>query len=350
MTDMNIEISERLYKNLPTVKRKLVTKKINEFAKQILADDKGFAGVAKGFYVKKFIKNPNRFKFRVNNKDRVIFEYSPDRKTIYFLDYCHHDDQNRLSSSIRNEFRKLQIEKEEYVDDELDTVIENKEYEEVTERARDLVRAGKLEQAQQEYESAGLSTSLSRKIDMALSLEDAIEVFAEHHGKHSYIYFESGEESNGEFSKFSIMEHHILNVLNRIYSDYRYRLFPYFIIQKDVAFRNVYLADPEDKPLKYNEQVAAEIAEIFGRPSNSFRIECCFVDGEGNVVEEPVFFTKDFEKDTFERSEENPEKELYLFFTKTEKYQYKKDLSELEKLTRSNHILARKNLDFIYGN
>lgn len=88
---MEIVLSNRFLKSINNLDKEFIKKKLELFVEQLSKDSNNFTFLPRGFWVKRFKSNPNRFKFRVSNKDRIIYELSEDKQIIYFLEYCNHD-------------------------------------------------------------------------------------------------------------------------------------------------------------------------------------------------------------------------------------------------------------------
>ena len=123
---MEIVLSNRFLKSINNLDKEFIKKKLELFVEQLSKDSNNFTSVPKGYWVQRFSSNPNRFKFRVSNKDRIIYELSEDKQIIYFLEYCNHDTQNRIVNRIPVNFSKLEIDKSKYEES-----IEEDKYDEI---------------------------------------------------------------------------------------------------------------------------------------------------------------------------------------------------------------------------
>lgn len=88
---MKIKLSDRFLRSINSQDKNLILKKLEIFIDQLSKESNNFTSIPKGFWVKRFYRNHNRFKFRISNKGRIIYELSKDKQTIHFLEYCHHD-------------------------------------------------------------------------------------------------------------------------------------------------------------------------------------------------------------------------------------------------------------------
>lgn len=122
---MHMLITEDFLKDIPTIKKDFIIKKLGSFSKAI-KNSKYMFDVPSGFWIRK-VKGTNIFKFRVNNGDRILFSFIKERgeEDIVFLRYCNHDEQIRKAYEIDQNVLKVNTvdfepQLEEYIEDEAD--------------------------------------------------------------------------------------------------------------------------------------------------------------------------------------------------------------------------------------
>jgi tetratricopeptide (TPR) repeat protein len=131
-------IAEQFFKSIPLQDKDKILSKLDKFEKQLLDGENIIRELPAGYWVRN-IKNTNIFKFRLNNKDRILFSFIPSRKCnenynsdVLFLKYVTHDEQIRVGTNLNinvNKIINIEIDDSKYVDDEK---IENVIEEEVT--------------------------------------------------------------------------------------------------------------------------------------------------------------------------------------------------------------------------
>ncbi|WP_153725311.1 tetratricopeptide repeat protein [Heliorestis convoluta] len=92
-------ITKDFLKKVPSNLKESILVKLSYFNDMLEKAQGHIKELPAGFWIKK-ITGTNIFKFRLNNKDRILFTYIKDQKIdktakIIFLDYCNHDEQIR---------------------------------------------------------------------------------------------------------------------------------------------------------------------------------------------------------------------------------------------------------------
>lgn len=124
-------ISEQFLKSIPLGNKNTVLNKLKSFEVLLKSNENRIREIPAGFWVRN-IKNTDVFKFRLNNKDRILFAFIPSRKIteesdsdIFFLKYVTHDEQIRVGKNISIKAnRSIDIDRLYDDDDVLDNTIE----------------------------------------------------------------------------------------------------------------------------------------------------------------------------------------------------------------------------------
>lgn len=99
-------VTNRFIKTLPQGDRKKILRKLDIFEKHLLEAENKIRELPAGYYVR-CIKNTDIFKFRLNNKDRILYTYIKQRdkesSQIVFLQYVTHDEQERVAHNIHTD-------------------------------------------------------------------------------------------------------------------------------------------------------------------------------------------------------------------------------------------------------
>lgn len=101
-------IAKQFLKSLPRHSRLTILDKLANFEQTLLDVQGVLYEIPAGFWIRR-VKNTNIFKFRLNNSDRILFTFLPDRKIdnseesghqILFLKYVSHDQQIRDAKNM----------------------------------------------------------------------------------------------------------------------------------------------------------------------------------------------------------------------------------------------------------
>lgn len=93
-----IVLSDRFLESIPVEKKEFIIKKLNYFNDNLLNAKSLIKDIPHGFWIRR-VKNTQVYKFRLNNKDRILFSFvkdnfsSLDSKLIILLEYSTHDKQ-----------------------------------------------------------------------------------------------------------------------------------------------------------------------------------------------------------------------------------------------------------------
>jgi len=96
-------VADQFIKTLPQGRKEIILKKLNIFEQDLLEAENQIRKLPAGYFVR-CIKNTDIYKFRLNNKDRILYTYnkteSRDTSQIVFLRYVTHDNQVRIANQI----------------------------------------------------------------------------------------------------------------------------------------------------------------------------------------------------------------------------------------------------------
>lgn len=125
-------VTKQFIKTLPQGRSEKILKKLDMFEKHLLEAENQIRELPAGYYVR-CIKNTNIFKFRLNNKDRILYTYSKQQdkesSQIVFLQYVTHDDQVRVghnihTDSINEVSLDININRETYVEEKEEKAVD----------------------------------------------------------------------------------------------------------------------------------------------------------------------------------------------------------------------------------
>lgn len=121
-------------RNIPQHKKKDILKYIDKFIEDCEGSKYIINNMPKGYYIKEIKGNKSNkiYKFRVNERDRILFTYGKELNnirqeyldSIIFIDYCNHDEQiiKGKKININNVKQKNIIYDEEVWDKEIDNI------------------------------------------------------------------------------------------------------------------------------------------------------------------------------------------------------------------------------------
>ena len=120
-----MKITQSLLSDIPIEKRETVLNKIKVFESALL-ESKCLSDIPKGFWIRR-VAGTDIYKFRVNSGDRILFKYDKedDKDIVVFIAYRNHDRQIRAAKNYKgsNSIVNLEIDKDEYIEDEFDEKI-----------------------------------------------------------------------------------------------------------------------------------------------------------------------------------------------------------------------------------
>lgn len=114
-------LAEQFLKSISLGYKEKVLCKLDKFEKELLACQNKIRELTSGYWVRR-IKNTDVFKFRLNNKDRILFTFITERECyetscILFLKCVNHDEQIRVGSNMK--FDNIEIDETNYEDTDL---------------------------------------------------------------------------------------------------------------------------------------------------------------------------------------------------------------------------------------
>lgn len=138
-------VANQFIKTLPQGRREKILKKLHMFEKQLLDVENQIRELPAGYYVR-CIKNTDIFKFRLNNKDRILYTYNKQKNNecsqIVFLQYVTHDEQVRVANNIdTNSINEVSID----TDINREVYIEEKEEKSIDEYITQYCRNGSID-------------------------------------------------------------------------------------------------------------------------------------------------------------------------------------------------------------
>lgn len=121
-----MKFSKHFENSIPFEKREDVLKKIVQFEKD-LKEYKSFNNLPRGYNVRQ-IEGTDIYKFRINNGDRVLYQYDNISSDIVIIEYCKHDDQVRRAKSSNTSLNRSGIYEytaDDYIEKEIDENIDD---------------------------------------------------------------------------------------------------------------------------------------------------------------------------------------------------------------------------------
>ena len=277
---MEIVLSNRFLKSINNLDKEFIKKKLELFVEQLSKDSNNFTSVPKGYWVQRFSSNPNRFKFRVSNKDRIIYELSEDKQIIYFLEYCNHDTQNRIVNRIPVNFSKLEIDKSKYEES-----IEEDKYDEIL--------------TKENYNLPSKEELIKEKLKNDFNNENnRIQVVL--------------------YSDNRIWARDILKILNRIYTEYRIIPGNYIKVStENLSNLEIYLSESNFSDKIVTNYLKDFVNNIINKIDDNFyykfELHCCFYSiKDKELYTDYKSFEANMNRNTLEASE-CPEVHLILF-------------------------------------
>ena len=215
---MAIIFDKNFYKSVPGYPDSPIVKKVENFIMELNENDKIITKLSHGFYCRKIRSTRNRYKFRVNNGDRIVFCYQNDRKDICFIKYCTHDKQILVAKNIKD----IHMSRRAYVEDSFDNIID----EEILREIKQKIQQEDIEGA---YDLAQKNSSNNAKLSKDLRKTIKIKEFQEKYKSIMNANQESGLliSTKGESD---VYKGSLQYAMNRVYSEYHCILAPYFKI------------------------------------------------------------------------------------------------------------------------
>ena len=325
-------ISERIYKKFKSEKEKSqIIDKINKFAVELCQNHANITSLSKGFWTKSIVSCPNRYKLRVNNKDRIVFEYGRSKNEIYFLDYCNHDEQIRTAKNIINTMavEKLEIDKSVYVNEAVDNYID----EESKELAYDFIEGGNYYAALELLKKTG---DVAAKKTVNYIIETGYDKYKEAFYKWEYQSIIAIKPSR------FLKKEDILRILNRIYSEYHVILSPYYTIKYATLYVRGFTNKVVKKITDYNSDLAEAITLYVKNMDEEFYILGCLYGKYGTESVLAMGLSCDMSSNSLEKLSLPRESGVWRVCPIIESF------DEVKAISVNFEKMAKRNLGFIF--
>lgn len=245
---MNILVDKKFYSGVPYQ----LNKRIRNFIDRLSVDPHNM--FTHGNYCRKIKGTTNKYKFRVNSGDRVVFQYELD--AVKLLRFCHHDEQIRVAERINTatpSVQELKPEYHEYVEDAFDSQIDSSIIEDITNHLLD----DNLDLALNMLKGIGAEHSNKAKnIRKIQGIEESRAYFFEHIDEVSKISINTSwyENQNKEKKRTALRQRDIKYAFNRIFSELQCFIHPFafFIVCGTAYICEVFLEDLSSKHLAAN--------------------------------------------------------------------------------------------------
>lgn len=332
---MIVHISDKIYEKLNIQEKNIVRDKINKFAKELSENHTNITSVSKGFWARPIISHPGRYKFRVNNKDRIIFEYGKDKNEIYFLDYCNHDAQIRTAKQIKNTMiASLEVDHSEYKNEPIDNYIDEYYRDLAFEFLEDENYVEALEAFKQSNDKQG-----QKQVNFIIN-NDYTDIRKKFSDQRYRI------EIKIEVGPLLLKETDLLYVFNRIYSEYQLILAPYYMLHYQATSVTYFLPDTQSKKaFNYNKALAKQLIEDLENSSGSFVIFGCLCDKGKNIVPTDSDIIINLREKTISKKQKTiyPNVDVWSLAPIPDTF------SDSESKITATKKLAKQNLDFIFS-
>lgn len=332
---MIVHISDRIYEKLNIQDKNTIKDKINKFAKELSENHSNITSVSKGFWARPIISHPGRYKFRVNNKDRIIFEYGKNKNEIYFLDYCNHDAQIRTAKQIKNTMiTSLEVDYSEYKNEPVDNYIDEYYRDLAFEFLKDENYIEALEAFKQSNDKQG-----RKQVNFIINND------------YAYIRKKFSDQQYRtcikiEIGSLLLEEADLLYIFNRIYSEYKLILAPYYMLNYQATSITYFLSDAQyKKAYDYNKALAKQLIGDLKNSSDNFAIFGCLCDKDKNIVSTDSDIVINLREKTI-----NKQKKVVISNTDVWNLAPIPDtFSDSESKITTAKKLTKQNLDFIFG-
>lgn len=262
---MIIHISDRIYKHFSETQKDKIREKIYKFAKEICANHSNITSLSKGFWARQIISCPGRYKLRVSNKDRIIFEYGKTKDEIYFLDYCNHDEQIRTAKQIKNTLiSELEIDHSEFQEDSFDNYMDKK-YQQM---AFSFIEDSNFSEAAEFLKKAGDKENKKKANFIVVNnYKNIRNIFSDKEYRTELKIILNG---------LILKESDLLYIFNRLYSEYGLVLAPYYMILYQATAITYFIKDAPKNLFDYNKKLSEQLSKDLAGITNDFCIIGCF--------------------------------------------------------------------------
>lgn len=218
---MSIIIDKNFYSSVPQEAVNIVSSKIDKFKQELEENNHLINKLSKGFYCRPIKSTSNRYKFRVNNGDRIVFCYENKKRDIRLLRYCNHDRQILTAKNIVPAFAIVESSyKKDDFDEKVDLEILN-EYRQYL-LDNDLIGAYNI-----------LTEKISPKLNEAKFMRHVLKM---EDMKRLYEIGNCGQKSSGininmePDTNSVVTRDDLYHIFNKLYQEYHLILSPYMHI------------------------------------------------------------------------------------------------------------------------
>lgn len=261
---MAVIIDDKFYKSVPLEAKTRVAERINKLVAELDKNNNLIKKLSKGFYCRKIKNLDNRYKFRIDNGDRIIFCRENKHKDIRLLRYCNHDSQilaaGRISPTIH-------IVAQDYTSDDFDNYIDTSYIEDYKQMLLEEDLIGAYNLLVKETTPHTNKAKLLRRIVDVTKIKDLYDRQQSHQESSGIVFRSSGKP---------IREEDFARTFNRIYDKECILFMPLMNLSFpansffDTGFHFLdmpFFASDANKvsdPVKYNKALAAELYKKVG--------------------------------------------------------------------------------------
>ena len=253
---MSVLIDDKFYDSIPEKAKNIVIKKIQKFTVELANNKNLLRKISKGFYCRQVKTVKNRYKFRVNNGDRIVFCYANGRNDIVLLRYCNHDSQILTAKNIAPSFH---IEETSYRTDDFDTKIDEQVMDEYKQKLLDDNMIGAYNTLIEKTSAKSNKAKFMRRV---LTIKDLNDLYSKSK------FSESGLLINPQDSVV-VNRDTLYSIFNKIYQEHHLVIAPYFYVMfpeshlLDTIFY-AEAANQEKQAHPYIQKLTNELYEKFG--------------------------------------------------------------------------------------
>lgn len=333
--NLKIHISDRIYdKFLSETDKEKITLKIYKFAEELSQNHNNITSISKGFWTRPIISYPSRYKFRVSNKDRIIFEYGKDKNEIFFLDYCSHDSQIRKSKSIKNTFyfdEDTEIDKQVYVEDSEDAKIDA----ELQAAAFSFIEENNYQEALKCFAASGDAKN-KKKVNFLIHTNYS-------NFKNDFLNSKFRSEINiTPKTVIGLRKEDVIYILNRIYSEEHYILGPYIKVKYMNTVITVFLKEKTKNLKDYQDRLSDKIIELLKNTKENCQLFACLYYYNDNAPTRSMCYSVDLNDRSLSKKELISPIDSWRLGIKSESFM------DSESMILNKKKIVDKNLDFIF--
>lgn len=251
---MNILVDKKFYGGVPTYLRH----KLDNFISRLSSNPNDI--FTHGNYCRKIRGTDNKYKFRVNSGDRVVFQYEQD--AIRLLRFCNHDEQIRVAERLNANFfdeQELDASYNEYVEDKFDYQIDQ----DILSDIQNHLLEDKLNLALAKLKSVGAAQSKkAQNIRKIITIDEGRSEFFAHKAYVSKIFIRCSKVENSKNEKVltTLRRKDIRYAFNRMIAETKCLIHPFVYFQLSGAD---YLRDAFLEGLADKRKIAEAFADFF---------------------------------------------------------------------------------------